>query len=154
MKTMWAVSCGEYSDYRVLCICDSKKHAKAAVKALGEKNGDNAFIERINYLDRDPRRVEIHFRSLEIYDIGTTGQYVERVRSTWDFDEDAEDLVPAKWRWVRAPYIATRGGRLEVSGLDGERVAQIFSDRRAMILSEPALRAQKEATGTARRVKV
>jgi mRNA-degrading endonuclease toxin of MazEF toxin-antitoxin module len=40
-----------------------------------------------------------------------------------------------------------QGGRLEVWGTDHERVRKVYGDRRALIISDDAFRAQREVTG-------
>ena len=152
MGSLWAVSRGSYSDYRVLCVCDSKKRAKGVVKAMKASKqslyGDDPFVEEIVYLDRDPERVTVYGISEELLDSGESDNRRDSERVEWEHDMlYPEYNRPVTWRWVRAPYIEKRGGRLEVNGTDLERVRKVFSDRRAMILSDDAMRARKEARG-------
>lgn len=150
-KSKWVISRGSYSDYRVLCIVDGKKSdAKmlaARMNATGDSWGDGYDIEEMPIVSPDVQRVEILNLTSEISDDGTTQERDPRISVEWPFDSlfGAPDL---SWRWVRAPCHNGKGGRLEVWGTDHERVRKVFSDRRAMLLSDDALRAKREATGS------
>ena len=149
MSSLWAVTKGSYSDYRVLCICDSKERAKR-IASLPAKDSwsDDRNVEEILFFDRDPVTVTTYSISEELLDDGTTHAYREDIRSEWEFDMlYPERNRPAIWRWVRAPYIENRGGRLDVSGTDLERVRKVFSDRKAMLRSDDAMRAKRESHG-------
>ena len=149
MASLWAVTKGSYSDYRVLCICDSKDRAKRiASLPAKDRYSDDRQVEEILFFDRDPVTITTYSMSEELLDDGTTNAFHEDLRSEWEFDM----LYPAHnrpvvWRWVRAPYIEKRGGRLNVSGTDLERVRKVFSDRKAMIRTDDAMRAKRESHG-------
>lgn len=55
MKTIYAVSEGEYSDYGVICLCESRADAEKTIELLG-----HGFIEEVTLFDRVPRVVEHH----------------------------------------------------------------------------------------------
>ena len=140
---MWGVSRGSYSDYRMLCVCDSKKRAKE-IAALT----DDGMVEALPYFDRDPKRVTTFWLNENLYDDGTTDERYESQRTEWEFDMlYPERIAPVRWRWVRASIHRGRGGRLEVSGTDLERVRKVFGDRRGMLLTDEAMRSRREARG-------
>lgn len=148
---VWVVASGSYSDYRVLCACESKADADllaARIRTTGNWRRDDARVESLP-LVRDPnvQRVEILSLQVNIWDDGTTTEDRLNVRVEWPFDALFDDAVPVQWRWVRAPIHHNKGGRLEVSGTDHERVRKTFSDRRAEILTDDALRAKTERRG-------
>lgn len=151
-RFMWAVNSGSYSDYRVVCVCDSKERAESVAKALREDEGGyhrDAQAEEMAFVDYEPSKVRVYFRSVEVLDSGTTGKASEDVREQWPFDS-SHTLVSVEWRWVRAPYIAHIGGRLDVHGIDEERVAKVFTEKRALLLADAVYRAQREAKGRMR----
>ncbi len=151
-KTMYAVASGEYSDYRVVCVCDSEARAEAVAASLRDDSDGwrrDARVESINYVDHPPEKVTVHHASVEVFDDGTTREQRQPWQTTeWPFDH-WEPLDAVSWRWVRAPMYNCKGGRLDVRGTDQERVRRVFSDRRAQLLAEDAFRMKAEATGRA-----
>lgn len=152
-KVQWVVSRGSYSDYRVLCACPSKKAAKAIAAAVntatGDESGDyySAFVESLPIIER-AEMVTVYGLVAEVFDNGTTAETKEIVREECNADMLYPHYFrPAHKRWIRAPYLQGRpikGGRLEVFGTDLERVRRVFSDTRAQLIADPALRARKE----------
>lgn len=147
-ETMFAVSRGSYSDYRVLCVCDSRARAQKIVKAYNadEDNRGNARVEELYFVDYDPQKVTLYHLEVEVRDNGTTSEQGERQTSEWPFDP-WNSHVRVAWRWVRAPIHNGKGGRLEVHGTDLEAVRHVLSDRRAQLLADPAFRHKREAKG-------
>lgn len=149
MASLWAVSKGSYSLYRILCVCDSKERAER-IASLPKKDGwdDDRGVEEMIFLDRDPVTVTSYCMTEELFDDGTTRAFREDISTEWEFDMlYSERNRPVGWRWVRAPYIRDRGGRLEVFGTDLERVRKVFSDRKAMLRTDDAMRAATHAGG-------
>ena len=147
----WVVSSGAYSDYRVVCVCDSKKRAQTVAAAMrGDPDGyrGDARVEQLPFVNFDPEKVPVYHRSVVVMDNGTTTSESQRVSYEWPFDQ-WEPLDPVSWRWVRAPVYAGKGGRLDVRGTDEERVNRVFSDRRAQLLAEDAFRRSPEKQGRA-----
>lgn len=141
---MWAVTSGAHSDYRVLCVCDSKERAEqiAAIPAEGYRNAYQA--DSFLYMDDDPVLVTIHGLTCEIRDDGTATEQSESVRSEWDFDTLYPQYHVASFvRWVRAPVHGVEGGWLEVNGTDLDAVRHVFSDMRAQLLTDDVLRGRK-----------
>lgn len=145
----WAVSTGEYSDYNVMCVCDTKERAETiAATYNGDSSYESARVEAFRLISSDPQRVTLHRRSVILYDDGTVRDERHWLSMCWDFELDPIDDGPVRWRWVRAPIYQGKGGRLNVWGTDGERVARVFSDRRAQLLANHAYAAKMEWTGS------
>lgn len=142
---MWAVSSGSYSDYRVLCVCATKKDAERIIARAADEFADEMRVEQKILADDTTAPEEILNLTVNLWDDGTEGGHREWVRAQWPWDYGY--APPVKWRWVRAPIHDNKGGRLEVSGSDHERVRRVFSDRRAQIKAEDALRLKPETGG-------
>lgn len=152
-ETMFVVSHGEYSDYSVLCICRTKADAEAIVAKLTAGNDENADPDVSYYPDARVQEFPVCDGGVEpvaylgmyaeIYDDGRTAEDRARLTSEWPFGWRAP-LPRVSWRWVRAPVYAGKGGRLEVEGTDIERVRRVFSDRKAMLMTDDAMRAKRE----------
>lgn len=138
-----------YSDYRVKCVCPSKKDAEqVATKMRGDEDGwdSDARAEPFPIITGDVEKVEYLRIAEEIRDDGERNESSESVRSIWPFG-DIYQPVACEWRWVRAPVHQGKGGRLEVGGIDHERVRKVFSDRRAQLIADDAMRASRERRG-------
>ena len=145
-KSVWLVSSGSYSDYRVHCAAPSKKAAQAIVVALNGDETCNYFIEQVPVIDK-AEKVTIYGVEAIVTDDGTVRREAARERDEWNVDPlYPERLRPATARWVRAPIYNGQAGRLEVYGLDEERVRKTYSDMRAQLLADPALRSRREFT--------
>lgn len=150
---VWVVSAGEYSDYSVLCACPSKVDAEAVaekVRSDSDMMSRDAHVEWLPIATADVEKVAVLRMSTEIYDDGREYVGEHHVAGRWPFDELFEgEMQPVVWRWVRAPIHehAGGGGRLEVYGTDHELVRKVYSDRRAMYLTDPAMRAKRGARG-------
>lgn len=147
----WVLASGQYSDYSVLCVVrGSKADAEllaARMNASGTQSYDEVEVEEMTVVrPKDVQMVEILTMSVEVYDTGKAAETKTSIRAMWNIEDD-EGQVAASWRWIRAPYIESRGGRLDVRGIDHERVRKVFSDRRAALMADDALRSRKEATG-------
>lgn len=147
----WVVSSGSYSDYRVLCVCDTEERANLVAASLrGDSEGwrSDAVVEKLPLVDSDPEKIAILRLTTVISDSGSTTDTTERVEHEWSFDT-TYPLVRVAWRWVRAPIYNNTGGRLEVYGCDFEAVRRVFSDRRAQLIAVDAFRLEREAKGRA-----
>ena len=144
-KSVWLVSSGSYSDYRVHCAAPSKKAAQGIVAALNGDETYNYFIEQVPVIDK-AEKVTIYGIESIITDDGTVREESVRERSEWNVDPlFPERMHPVTVRWVRA-LIYHQAGRLEVYGTDEERVRKTYSDMRAQLLADPALRSRREFT--------
>ena len=146
-KSVWLVSSGSYSDYRVHCAAPSKKAAQGIVDAL---NGDDEwikyFVERVPVVDK-AERITVYGIEAIITDDGTVREESVRDRDEWNVDPLYQQrLRPVTVRWVRAPIYNGQAGRLEVYGTDRGLVLKTFSDMRAELIADPALRKRREFT--------
>lgn len=144
--TVWVVSSGSYSDYRVHCAAPSERAAKEIAAAM---NADHArgdyMVESLPVIDR-AERVTIYGNEAVITDDATVTDEGARNRKEWNVNPlYPERLCPVTVRWVRAP-IYHQAGRLEVYGTDRDRVRKTFSDMKAQLLADPALRSRREFT--------
>lgn len=146
-KIVWLVSSGSYSDYRVHCAAPSKKAAQGIVDALnGADEWTKYFAESVPVIEKAVR-VTIYGNEAIIADDGTVREESVRDRAEWNVDPlYPERLRPVTIRWVRAPCYHDQAGRLEVYGTDRERVRKAFSDVKAQLIADPALRKRKEFT--------
>lgn len=141
---MWAVSSGEYSDYRVSFLCETEADANATIEKLGW--GDAGFFtEEFVVCDASVEQTEHLEMMVQVWDDGTTTDEQSWTEDKWPWYPNAR--AACAWRWVRAPVHKGKGGRLEAWGYDHERVRKVFSEKRARLLADPAFRAQDEATG-------
>lgn len=150
MREMWGVSSGVYSDYSVLCLTPTKADAERLVGRLARESEGwhrDARVERFLVCDGGVEQVtSLHFRTT-LWDDGSETDRSDDTRTEWPW-EAGDDACA--WRWVRAPMHQDKGGRLEVWGLDHERVKRTFSDKRAAFMTDLALRSQCEAKGKSR----
>lgn len=148
-KIMYALSQGDYSDYRVIGICETREIADATAARINGLEGRSSYyevnVEEIAVLDESVHQIIVHHMSVEILDDGTTAHERSHDRTLWSYE--LTEIAEAKWRWVRAPYIQDRGGRLNVHGTDLERVRKVLSEQRAALLADPAYRDRVEMTG-------
>lgn len=149
---MWAVSRGSYSDYRVLCLLNTEREAKQLVERMratgDDRYGEPPFVEEFHVTTPDVQRIEVLKMQENLWDDGTESDESQSYWIDWPFDVlYPEDALPVSWRWVRAPIHYNRGGRLEVAGVDHERVRKVFSERKALIKSDASLRGRKEVRG-------
>jgi hypothetical protein len=149
---VWTIASGEYSDYRVHCACPSKEDADLLASRLNATRNsgyyDDFVVEELPVCDRDTQQVTVLYLTTTLWDNGTESDSGERLNTVWPFDYDESARLAVTWRWVRAPMHHHTGGRLDVSGTDHERVRKVFSDRRAELLSDLALRKVPERAGS------
>ena len=144
-KSVWLVSSGAYSNYRVHCAAPNKKAAQGIIAALNsdEPSRHHYFIEQVPVIDK-AEKVTIYGVEAIITDDGTVREESVRDRDEWNVDPlYPQRLRPVTVRWVRA-LIYHQAGRLEVYGTDEERVRKTYSDMRAQLLADPALRSRWE----------
>ena len=143
-KSVWLVTSG--SDYSVHCAAPSKKAAQGIVVALNGDETYNYFIEQVPVIDK-AEKVTIYGFEAVIADDGTVRKWSVRNRDEWNVDPlYPERHYPVTVRWVRAPCYYGKAGRLEVYGLDRGLVLKTFSDMRAELIADPALRKRREFT--------
>jgi hypothetical protein len=141
------VSSGSYSDYRVMCVCPSKKDAKAVAEKYNRDKSssyDAAEVESLPIVTGDVEKVVTLSLSTTLWDDGReTDQRPADLRVEWPFDA-MYGTPDVYWRWVRAPMHGDKGGRLDVRGVDHERVRKVFSEQRAALIADDAYRARRE----------
>lgn len=144
---VWLVSSGSYSDYRVHCAAPSKRAAKEIAAALNADQERGRFmVESLPVIDR-AEQVTVYGIEAIITDAGTVREESVRDRDEWNVDPlYPYRLCPVTIRWVRAPIYNGQAGRLEVYGTDRERVGKTFSDMKAQLVADPALRKRREFT--------
>lgn len=134
-RTIYSVSCGEYSDYRVLALFGDKQTAEQWANAL-KHDGDcwtgDAFVEEFSFVPTgtEPYKVTTHCKSIELMDDGTSKEERYWKRTEWVINALYGD--PPKRphvRYVRAPYLSGNGGLLESHGADREAVIKAVADR-------------------------
>jgi len=146
-RVVYAVSKGSYSDYRVMCVCPTKKDAKrVAAKYNANTTYEKAGVETLLVVDGDVQQVEVLSLSTTLWDDGTESAQRETYRVEWPFDA-LFGTPRAEWRWVRAPMHHDQGGRLDVHGIDHELVRRVFSEQRAALIADDAYRARREMKG-------
>ena len=137
---VWLVSSG----YRVHCAAPSKQAAQSIVAALNGADGRRYFAESVPAIE-NAERVTIYGLDAVIEDDGTVRREAARDRDEWNVDPlYPYRLCPVTVRWVRA--YNGQAGRLEVYGLDEERVRKTYSDMRAELIADPGLRKRREFT--------
>jgi hypothetical protein len=145
--TVWVVSSGSYSDYRVHCAAPSKKAAQEIVDVLnGADEWIKYFVERVPVIEK-AERITVYGIEAIISDAGTVRKETVRDRDEWNVDPLLpERLRPVAVRWVRAPIYNGQAGRLEVYGTDRELVGTTFSTMKARLVGDPELRQRREFT--------
>lgn len=152
-KRLFAVSTGEYSDYRVLCACPTEEDGEqVAAKLRGRTDvgfgARDARVEPLMLVTGDVQPVEVLRLSTTPWDDGREDQVVDEARREWEF-HSIFPTVPMHWRWVRAPIHDRQGGggRLDVCGTNHELVRKTYSDKRAQALADVGFRMMRESQG-------
>jgi hypothetical protein len=148
-ETVWVLSSGEYSDYRVHCVVRGGEAEAEMLAARANADGshyDSYCAEELPIVSSDVSKVEVLTLVTVVSNDGIAEDAGPRVRVEWPFDA-LYGTPTLRWRWVRAPMYNDKAGRLEVWGIDHERVRKVFSDRRAALMSDDALRARNETEG-------
>lgn len=141
----WAVSSGDYSDYRVHMVCDSQERAERIAAFINDQNEySEARAEEFPLVDFDPQVVKIYscYRSFNIETGVPNADYHEASRSEIDVLEDPPPR-PVRWEWS---HLVGRA-YLRVWGTDQERVHRAFSDRKAELMTTPSMRMREEIRG-------
>ena len=136
MKQIFAVTRGCYSDYNVICVCDTKERADLIVTAIGRDDSDGCGyrVQEFVYVDSDPQRVLVTQISARLFwESGRETEYQRRDDLTWDFH--ALTTEPAEWGWRRRDV----SGYLVVRGTDAMRVEKVYGEKKAEILAQEPL---------------
>lgn len=150
-RKVYGIASGSYSDYRVHCIVETEDEAKKVVEKMNRievttPGGYGCYeIEEFDLVDSTIERQPVMDRRRVIMDDGREMEDYERVEPQWPWDYSGTPVL--SWRWVRAPYLGGKGGRLEVTGTDHDLVRKVFEEKRAALLADDAFRAQHEMRG-------
>jgi hypothetical protein len=136
-KTLWAVSIGSYSDYRVQALFETEEQAEKVVReADAIDSGYGYYTETFEFYAKDetPEAFIIYQASIWLFDDGTYGA----VKVTSDgpkMEFQHFYKVPPKTRphirQIRTPYLKGKGARLDVTGRTDTMVRKVVSDRLA-----------------------
>lgn len=143
MKTIYAISSGSYSDYRVLAVCEDEATAEAWAKALREEPDGwrtDANVESMLMLEAGEPVIKRHCVDLrqELSDNGTERPYNVSESDEYEIGsiQDAPPKRPSV-RFVRAPMHNGKGGRLEITGQTLKAVMKVYSEQYAVWKSLP-----------------
>jgi hypothetical protein len=130
-KVVWAVTEGDYSDYRVRCLFTTEKLAEQH-----KDNGGGDTVEEFLLLDRLPVKKTIYSINARIRPDGSvTAEHRDggepEVRTSVEFEAGSYQgiLKPImEARTLQAPY-AGKDWLVRVSGTDKAKVLKSFHDR-------------------------
>lgn len=133
MESSWIVTQGEYSDYRVMCVCPSEDEARRVAERVG---GDVEEVPLASLADVHTASVLTMSCTVE----ATTGQvFFESVRArlVHEFGEDPDEPAviasvgdaPRHRYSFQGPSVI--GFEVVVYGTDHERVRKSYSERKA-----------------------
>lgn len=133
MKTIFAVSRGSYSDYRVLAVFEDEADAKAWAAAMSVDGGyDHPEVEEFCLVVKgtSPYMVTTYYRSITFWDDGVIEDCGVHSSTDWAIAlYDGMPPVRPHLRFVRAPCHDGRGGRLDIRGSTAESVNKVGNDR-------------------------
>lgn len=133
---VYVVTSGEYSDYRVLCACPDE--ATADRIAADVNRVDRYAGARVEELPvRSESRIVKYSRlTCDVFEDGTASEpYVyESLKH-----ETTCNYPPFTVEWRDRPRRYGQARELVVYGTDEERVRQVFSEKRALAMSNPEM---------------
>lgn len=144
MKHLWAVASGEYSDYRVHAVFETKAQADAAALLNVPDSYNDYRVEEIQFYPKGTKAKMVTVYSLQVnlwddgrWNRGNSNSSAEpsgalnpisRVQP--EFNSWHADAGPRpKTRFVRAPCHNGKGGRFEVYGTNRSAVLKTVKDR-------------------------
>ena len=139
--TVYGVSSGSYSDYRVLFMCSSKKVAERAAHALQhEKDGWNrdAEVQGFDQYDTPPKRVKVYTMQALIRDgkvlggYGRTPEPVLHEGVEWEWDTVAGKRPSVR---VYSAPVTGYAKNITVMGTSRTAVLKAYSDRIVQMLA-------------------
>ena len=104
MKTVYAVSSGSYSDYRVNALFSSKEKAKEFIEVM-QKDNPYSDYNGIEEYQLDPPTVDLIKRGYSVWNVLMLRDgEVERTRKTDNDKYDVEDVGHCRiWERTKAP---------------------------------------------------
>lgn len=132
-ETIYAVSTGSYSDYRVRATFELEEDAKISAEAMNAQDEwAEARVEVLSYYPagQTPTSQTVYYHGAHVQDNGVVTSEYDHGFVEWDFEafQTFENNRPD----VRF-HRGTGVGSLTVSGLDKQAVDQSFSDNLARI---------------------
>ena len=148
LKSIFAVSSGSYSDYRVLAVFETKKDAEIWAKELTEAKvsydgveadypllPEGAQVEEMLLVPKGvaPYKVTHYELRAELWDNGKVDEQDLQVNVEYAITS-YEGIPPTRprVRYIRAPCHENKGGRLEIHGDSEKKVRKVFSEKVAM----------------------
>jgi hypothetical protein len=134
MKTIYAVSSGEYSDYSVRGVFEDEATAKAWADAMnsGESRYEQYRVESFTFIPAGtaPFKVTEYQKTAQLNDDGTVTAEREWDTTHWAISSyyGIPPVRPAV-RYVRAPCHKGTAGRIDIRGSDQQAVRQAMSDK-------------------------
>lgn len=132
-KTIWGVTQGSYSDYHVVAIMASKKLAEEYVALHDETDYYDGYrVEEFDFLDAVPEHVPV--LTLTSYVGGSYERdFQERIENEL-VNDNPKPCTHSVWYNQYSKNI-----NIHVKGTDFERVRKVFSEQRAIALTDPRL---------------
>ena len=150
-KMVYGIASGQYSDYSVHCIVETEDEARKLVEKLNrtkDRYQGLYEIQELPMVDSTVERQSVLYLNEILMDSGKQADRHESTRLEWPWE--GYDFGRAVWRWIRAPFLDDKGGRLELHGTDHDLVRKIFEEKRAALIMDDAYRAQHEMRGAVR----
>lgn len=134
MKDIFAVSRGEYSDYSVLCVCDSEATANRIADAYNASSGwSTARVEPMLLVTEDDKleRMERWQAEAVLHDDGNVTQQRTWPCRSWNFETDGIGRPPERPQinYHRAPVLRDEAGFLRVAGKSEQEVLKVLGER-------------------------
>jgi hypothetical protein len=129
VNTVWGITTGEYSDYRVQALFATEDAAKRAA-ALRDDHADISAFNFYSADDSEPKLVQVYYHNVELWDDGTQGSDRAHSDTHWEYDGYESRFMDKRpyVRFVRAPMHHDKGGRLEVYGINEKACLKTVSD--------------------------
>lgn len=133
-KIIWAITQGEYSDYGVVAIMASKELAEEyAALHQGSGRYDTYRVEEFDFLDSVPEHVPVLTITCYVGGLYKNKDVTERIENVLVSDNPKSCTHNA--------YYSQYGKDISITvrGTDFERVRKVFSEQRAIALTDPRL---------------
>lgn len=131
VSQIWMVVMGDYEDYRVLAVCESKRLAEEVVQSIPTNEyGDATKVECVPYFvgRTMPKDIEITTVSQALWDNGKRSKEFIRKLTQPALFTNMEDNVPVRAYWIRAGANSSTGGMLYAIGTDYDKVIKVFAE--------------------------
>jgi len=140
--TIWVVSSGSYSDYRVHAVFADELAAKRAVGMERKPYGESYVVETLPFFATGEfaEMVTEYRHNIVLWDDGRSDQehVSEETGPEFDLTYGPPPARP-QVRYVRAPIYGNKGGRIEVRGADRAAVDKTLTDKVAEWRANPTI---------------